>query len=79
MATVYYIGDSTVAFNKIDSCPQQGMSNALGLYLAESVRLEPHGLNGRSTKSYLDEGGVCPRPGRDEGGGLPADPVRPQR
>lgn len=60
MATVYYIGDSTVAFNKIDSCPQQGMSNALGLYLAESVRLEPHGLNGRSTKSYLDEGAFVP-------------------
>lgn len=60
MTTVYYIGDSTVAFNKIDSCPQQGMSNALGLYLAEGVRLEPHGLNGRSTKSYLDEGAFVP-------------------
>ena len=33
MATVYYIGDSTVTYNRIDSWPQQGMSNALGLYL----------------------------------------------
>ena len=56
MPTVYYIGDSTVAFNRIDTYPQQGMSNALGLYLREGVHLAPHGLNGRSTKSFLDEG-----------------------
>ena len=56
MATVYYIGDSTVTYNRIDSWPQQGMSNALGLYLKEGVTLSPHGRNGRSTKSFLDEG-----------------------
>lgn len=41
MPTVFYIGDSTVAFNKIDSYPQQSMSNALGLYLREGVTLSP--------------------------------------
>lgn len=56
MATVFYIGDSTVTYNRIDSWPQQGMSNALGLYLKEGVTLSPHGRNGRSTKSFLDEG-----------------------
>ena len=56
MATVYYIGDSTVTYNRIDSWPQQGMSNALGLYLKEGIALSPHGRNGRSTKSFLDEG-----------------------
>lgn len=55
MPTIFYIGDSTVAFNKIDSYPQQGMSNALRLYLRDGVTLRPYGLNGRSTKSYLDE------------------------
>ena len=60
MPTIYYIGDSTVAFNRIDTYPQQGMSNALGLYLREGVRLAPHGLNGRSTKSFLDEGAFEP-------------------
>lgn len=60
MPTVFYIGDSTVAFNKIDTYPQQGMSNTLGLYLREGVALRPHGLNGRSTKSYLDEGAFAP-------------------
>lgn len=60
MPTVYYIGDSTVAYNRIDTYPQQGMSNALGLYLAPGVRLEPYGRNGRSTKSYLEEGAFAP-------------------
>lgn len=60
MATVYYIGDSTVTYNRIDSWPQQGMSNALGLYLKEEVILSPHGRNGRSTKSFLDEGAFEP-------------------
>ncbi len=60
MPSLFYIGDSTVAFNKIDSYPQQGMSNALSLYLREGVTLRPYGLNGRSTKSYLDEGAFEP-------------------
>ena len=60
MSTIYYIGDSTVAFNRIDTYPQQGMSNALGLYLRRGVGLAPHGLNGRSTKSFLDEGAFEP-------------------
>ena len=60
MATVFYIGDSTVTYNRIDSWPQQGMSNALGLYLKEGVTLAPHGRNGRSTKSFLEEGAFQP-------------------
>lgn len=60
MSTIYYIGDSTVAFNRIDTYPQQGMSNALGLYLRQGVSLSPHGINGRSTKSFLDEGAFEP-------------------
>lgn len=56
MATVYYIGDSTVTFNRIGSYPQQGMSNVLSLFLKEGVFMSPHGHNGRSTKSFQDEG-----------------------
>ena len=56
MTTVYYIGDSTVARNNIHSYPQTGMSQGLQLYLKESVRVESHAKNGRSTKSFLDEG-----------------------
>ena len=56
MITVHYIGDSTVARNNIHSYPQTGMSQGLQLYLKESVRLISYAKNGRSTKSFLDEG-----------------------
>ncbi len=60
MTTVYYIGDSTVARNNIRSYPQTGMSQGLSLYLSEQVRMESHAKNGRSTKSFLDEGRFAP-------------------
>lgn len=60
MTTVYYIGDSTVARNNIHSYPQTGMSQGLFLYLKETVRVESHAKNGRSTKSFLDEGRFVP-------------------
>lgn len=56
MLTIFYIGDSTVARNNIHSYPQTGMSQGLELYVREAVRVESHGKNGRSTKSFLDEG-----------------------
>ena len=60
MITVHYIGDSTVARNNIHSYPQTGMSQGLQLYLKESVRLVSYAKNGRSTKSFLDEGRFSP-------------------
>lgn len=56
MSAIYYIGDSTVQFNKIDTYPQTGMSQVLSLFTAEGVTVHPHAKNGRSTKSFLDEG-----------------------
>ena len=56
MSAIYYIGDSTVQFNKIDTYPQTGMSQVLSLFTAEGVAVHPHGKNGRSTKSFLEEG-----------------------
>ena len=60
MATVHYIGDSTVARNNIHSYPQTGMSQGLGLYLKEAVTIRSYAKNGRSTKSFLDEGRFVP-------------------
>ena len=60
MNRIFYIGDSTVQFNKIDTYPQTGMSQVLELYTAPGVRVLPHGKNGRSTKSFLDEGRFDP-------------------
>lgn len=56
MTTVHYIGDSTVARNNIHTYPQTGMSQALSLYLRECVQVASYAKNGRSTKSFLDEG-----------------------
>lgn len=56
MTRIFYIGDSTVQLNKIDTYPQTGMGQVLELYMAPGVRVLPHGKNGRSTKSFLDEG-----------------------
>ncbi len=60
MATVHYIGDSTVARNNIHSYPQTGMSQGLALYLKEAVTIRSYAKNGRSTKSFLDEGRFAP-------------------
>lgn len=56
MKQIYYIGDSTVAFNKIHTYPQTGMSQGLPLYLKDGVQVISLAKNGRSTKSFLDEG-----------------------
>jgi len=56
MTRVFYIGDSTVQLNKIDTYPQTGMSQVLHLYMGDHVQVVPHGKNGRSTKSFLEEG-----------------------
>ena len=56
MNRIFYIGDSTVQLNKIDTYPQTGMSQVLHLYMGSHVQVLPHGKNGRSTKSFLEEG-----------------------
>ena len=60
MDRIFYIGDSTVQLNKFDTYPQTGMAQVLELFLAPGIRVMPHGKNGRSTKSFLDEGLFVP-------------------
>ncbi|WP_257669146.1 rhamnogalacturonan acetylesterase [Parapedobacter tibetensis] len=55
--TVFLIGDSTVADKPYrESNPEKGWGQVLPLYFDEGVRVENHALNGRSTKSFRDEG-----------------------
>lgn len=56
MNKIFYIGDSTVQLNKYDTFPQTGMSQELVRYTAAHVTVLPHGKNGRSTKSFIEEG-----------------------
>ncbi|MCR4617502.1 MAG: rhamnogalacturonan acetylesterase [Lachnospiraceae bacterium] len=56
MNRILFAGDSTVTFNKIGSYPQTGLSQGLTWYLKDSVFLKSFAVNGRSTKSFIDEG-----------------------
>lgn len=55
--TIFMIGDSTMA-NKplIPENPERGWGQMLGIYFKAGVRVENHALNGRSSKSFRDEG-----------------------
>lgn len=55
--TLFLIGDSTMADKPvIPANPERGWGQLLPLYFLDSVRFENHALNGRSSKSFLDEG-----------------------
>lgn len=56
MTTIYWAGDSTVAFNSILTYPQTGIGQQMYLFLKPGVQVANHAINGRSTKSFLDEG-----------------------
>ena len=56
--TIYLIGDSTMAERKepVEQNPERGWGQALYPYFDPAVKVENHAVNGRSTKSFLDEG-----------------------
>ncbi len=53
---IFYAADSTVAQNTVLTYPQSGIGQALPLYLKNNVVVHNHAVNGRSTKSFIDEG-----------------------
>ena len=56
MNRIYWAGDSTVQTNTIETYPQTGIGQVMSLYLKEGITVCNHAKNGRSTKSFLDEG-----------------------
>ncbi len=55
--TVFIIGDSTAANKKIDEGKQErGWGMVLQGFFSEEIYVENHAVNGRSTKSFIDEG-----------------------
>lgn len=55
--TIYMIGDSTMANKKLDGGnPERGWGFVLPGFFSEEVRVANHAKNGRSTKSFIDEG-----------------------
>ena len=59
--TIYMSGDSTMA-NKpvLPAHPERGWGQMLPQYFQSGVRIENHAMNGRSTKSFIDEGRWSP-------------------
>jgi len=54
---VYMIGDSTVANkNLANGNPERGWGQLLPEYFAAEVKIDNHAKDGRSTKSFIDEG-----------------------
>ena len=55
--TVFLAGDSTVADKPYrEGNPEKGWGQVFPLYFKDGVRVVNHAVNGRSTKSFIDEG-----------------------
>lgn len=56
MRRIFWAADSTVQTNDITTYPQTGIGQVFSLYTKEDVSILNHAKNGRSTKSFMDEG-----------------------
>lgn len=55
--TIFMIGNSTMADKPYaEGNPEKGWGQTFPLYFKEGIRIENHAVNGRSTKSFIDEG-----------------------
>lgn len=61
MITIYWAGDSTVKQNAILTYPQTGIGQEFERYVRRcEVRVENHAENGRSSRSFIEEGRLAP-------------------
>jgi len=56
MNRIFWAGDSTVQTNDYTTYPQNGIGQVFPCFLKEEYTVENHAKNGRSTKSFMDEG-----------------------
>ncbi|MBL3656108.1 rhamnogalacturonan acetylesterase [Fulvivirga sediminis] len=55
--TIFLVADSTVADKPYkDGNPEKGWGQVFPLYFKEGIQVDNHAVNGRSTKSFMDEG-----------------------
>lgn len=56
-STLFLIGDSTMSDKKNPEVnPEHGWGQVLPEFLTDEIKVENHSVNGRSTKSFIDEG-----------------------
>lgn len=53
---IFLIGDSTMANKPLVDNPERGWGQLFPVFFKEGVVIENHAVNGRSTKSFIDEG-----------------------
>ena len=55
--TIFTIGDSTMANKKLEGGnPERGWGQMLSRYFTDDITIDNHAVNGRSSKSFIDEG-----------------------
>jgi DNA sulfur modification protein DndE len=54
-ATIFLIGDSTCANKPLDNNPERGWGQLLPNFFTNDVEIQNHAVNGRSTKSFINE------------------------
>ncbi|MFH8939426.1 rhamnogalacturonan acetylesterase [Streptomyces griseosporeus] len=54
--TLYIAGDSTAAQKYADAAPETGWGMALPFFVHKDLTVANHAMNGRSSKSFVDEG-----------------------
>ncbi len=54
--TLFIAGDSTAAQKYADAAPETGWGMALPFFLRKKLPVSNHAVNGRSSKSFVDEG-----------------------
>ncbi|WP_041820169.1 rhamnogalacturonan acetylesterase [Streptomyces davaonensis] len=54
--TVFIAGDSTAAQKYADAAPETGWGMAIPFFLRKGLVVSNHAVNGRSSKSFVDEG-----------------------
>lgn len=53
---IWMVGDSTMANKKPDKAPETGWGMVLNEFVTKNATVHNHAVNGRSSKSFLDEG-----------------------
>lgn len=56
MNKIFWAADSTVQYNSILTYPQTGIGQMMHLFLKPEVQVCNHAKNGRSTRSFIDQG-----------------------
>jgi len=52
---IFLVGDSTMANQPTDENPQRGWGQSFPNYFTDEVEIQNHAVNGRSTKSFINE------------------------